>query len=98
MAGDYNLDVTRLDAAVTPHPGGHRRPPYGRPAPVADLPLLRRPEAHLIEDYQAHGAIWRGRCGRWGIAGALSFYPGRISAGTATADGPHQRRSHLYPY
>ena len=81
MAGDYNLDVTRLDAAVAPRTRAviavHL---YGRPAPMAELAdFCAARKLHLIEDAcQAHGAIWRGRCCRTlGIAGALSFYPGK---------------------
>lgn len=77
----YTLDVTRLEAAITPRTKAiipvHL---YGR---IADMPaimaLARHHGLRVVEDAaQAHGAELAGqRAGAWGDAGCFSFYPGK---------------------
>jgi dTDP-4-amino-4,6-dideoxygalactose transaminase len=75
----YNLDVSQVEAAITPRTKGivpvHL---YGLPANMD--PILRLAEEHglvVVEDAcQAHGAHYNGSCaGSMGHAGAFSFYP-----------------------
>jgi len=76
-----NLDVTKLEAAVTPRTRAvipvHL---YGQPADLD--PIFEIAERHnliVIEDAaQAHGARYKGRrVGALGRAGCFSFYPGK---------------------
>ncbi len=77
----YNLDPTRVEAAVT------RRTKvllpthlYGQPAELdALITIARRHELRLVEDAaQAHGARYRGtRVGAHGDAACWSFYPSK---------------------
>jgi dTDP-4-amino-4,6-dideoxygalactose transaminase len=79
--GTYLIDVTRIEAAITP--GTKAIVPvhlYGQPADMdAILDIARRHGLAVVEDAcQAHGATWRGRrCGAIGDIGAFSFYPGK---------------------
>lgn len=75
----YNLDVSQIEAAITPRTKGiipvHL---YGLPANMDAI--LRVAEEHglvVVEDAcQAHGALYNGsRAGSMGHAGAFSFYP-----------------------
>jgi len=77
----YTLDVSRLEAAVTPRTRAvmpvHL---YGQPAdmdPILDI--ARRRGLVVIEDAcQAHGARYKGRrVGSLGHAAAFSFYPSK---------------------
>ncbi len=77
----YTLDVTRLDAAVTPRTKAilpvHL---YGQPADMDPiLQIARRHRLIVIEDAaQAHGAEYKGRrVGSFGAFGCFSFYPGK---------------------
>lgn len=77
----YNLDPTRVAAAITPRTRAiiavHL---YGQAADMAPiLDLARRHGLHVIEDAaQAHGARYRGRrVGGLGDAAGWSFYPGK---------------------
>jgi dTDP-4-amino-4,6-dideoxygalactose transaminase len=95
--GAFNLDPTRLAAALTPRTRAvmpvHL---YGRPADLD--PILSFARAHglkVIEDgAQAHGARYRGRrLGGHGDAVAWSFYPGKNlgaigDGGAVTTDDP----------
>jgi dTDP-4-amino-4,6-dideoxygalactose transaminase len=75
----YNLDVTQVEAAITPHTRAilpvHL---YGLPADMeAVLALARKHGLFVVEDAcQAHGAFYKGkRAGSLGHAAAFSFYP-----------------------
>ena len=80
-ARTYNLDPTRVAAAITPRTRAllpvHL---YGRPAELGPLlDIARHHGMKLLEDgAQAHGATYRGqRLGAHGDAVAWSFYPGK---------------------
>ncbi|HET7738894.1 MAG TPA: DegT/DnrJ/EryC1/StrS family aminotransferase [Tepidiformaceae bacterium] len=75
---DYNLDVRKVEAAITPKTKAvmpvHL---YGNPARIVDLQeLCARRGLALVEDAaQAHGAEYQGkRVGSFG-SGCFSFYP-----------------------
>ena len=77
----YNIDPTRIEAAITPKTKAiipvHL---FGQPADMD--PILEIAKAHnlvVIEDAcQAHGAEYKGRrAGSIGDAGCFSFYPGK---------------------
>lgn len=77
----YNIDVDRLEAAITPRTRGiipvHL---YGQPANMDSiLAVARKYGLWVIEDAaQAHGACYRGiRVGGFGDAACWSFYPGK---------------------
>lgn len=77
----YNLDVTLLEAAITPRTRAimpvHL---YGQPADMDPImEIARRHGLIVIEDAcQAHGARYRGRpVGSIGHAAAFSFYPAK---------------------
>ena len=77
----YQLDVKRLEAAITPRTKAimpvHL---YGQPADLdAILAVAKRHGLRVIEDAcQAHGAEYRGRpVGTFGDAAGFSFYPGK---------------------
>jgi dTDP-4-amino-4,6-dideoxygalactose transaminase len=77
----YCLDVTRLEAALSPRTKAilpvHL---YGRPAPMpAIMAFARTHGLKVVEDCaQAHGATLDGRMvGTFGDAGCFSFYPGK---------------------
>jgi len=82
VGADYNMDVNRLDEAVTPrtrailpvHLNG-RLCQMDRLMEIADRHSLL-----VIEDSaQALGAAYQGtRGGAWGLAGAFSFYPAKM--------------------
>src|SRR5579862_5721932 len=77
----YNLDVKRIEAAITPRTKAimpvHL---YGQPADMDQvMDVARRHHLLVVEDAcQAHGARYRGRrVGSIGDIGAFSFYPGK---------------------
>ncbi|RKZ12727.1 erythromycin biosynthesis sensory transduction protein eryC1, partial [bacterium] len=76
----YNLDPTKLEAAITPRTKAilpvHL---YGQPADMdAILAIADKHGLMVVEDAaQAHGATYKGRrIGTLGKAGCFSFYPG----------------------
>ena len=77
----YNLDPTRLAAAITPRTKAimpvHL---YGQPADMDAIQAIAHEHGLMvIEDAaQAHGARYRGRrCGSFGRAAGFSFFPGK---------------------
>jgi dTDP-4-amino-4,6-dideoxygalactose transaminase len=81
----YNLDPSRLEAAITPRTKAilpvHL---YGQAADMEPiLGIARRHGLHVLEDAaQSIGALYRGRpVGTWGDAAAYSFYPSKNLGG-----------------
>ena len=80
-AQTYNLDSTRIEAAITLRTKAilvvHL---YGQPADMDSIiDIARRHNLKVIEDAaQAHGARYKGRrVGSLGVAAGFSFYPGK---------------------
>lgn len=80
-ADSYNIDVTKIEAAITPRTRAIM--PVHLYGQSADLdPILEIAAKHkldVIEDAaQAHGSLYRGkRVGAMGRVGCFSFYPGK---------------------
>lgn len=77
----YNLDPTKIEAAITPHTKAimvvHL---YGQPADMDAInAIAKKYNLKVIEDAaQAHGARYKGRrVGSLGDAAGFSFYPGK---------------------
>ena len=77
----YNIDVERLEAAITPRTKAivpvHL---YGQPCAIDRVMAIAQEHGlKVIEDAaQAHGAAWQGKnAGSWGDAACYSFYPGK---------------------
>jgi len=77
----YTMDVSRLDAALTPKTKGilpvHL---YGHPAKMDEITRIAAKHGlFVLEDAaQAHGAAWQSkRVGGFGRAACFSFYPGK---------------------
>lgn len=77
----YNLDPTRLEAAITPRTKGimpvHL---YGQACEMGPImKIARKYGLWVVEDNaQAQGAAWEGGlCGTFGAANGTSFYPGK---------------------
>ena len=97
----YNIDVTKIEAAVTPRTRAllpvHL---YGQPADLdAVFEVAERHNLMVIEDAaQAHGARYKGRrVGARGRASCFSFYPGKNlgaygEGGAVTTDDPEVAR------
>ena len=80
-AATYNLDPTRIEAALTPRTKAimavHL---YGQPADMDSINVVAQQHSlKVIEDAaQAHGAYYKNmRCGRLADAAGFSFYPGK---------------------
>jgi dTDP-4-amino-4,6-dideoxygalactose transaminase len=77
----YNIDVDRIEEAITPRTRAivpvHL---YGQPCAIDRVvEIARKHDLKVIEDAaQAHGARWQDRSiGTWGDAACYSFYPGK---------------------
>ncbi len=77
----YNIDVTKIEAAITPQTRAimpvHL---YGQAADLDSIfEIAARHNLLVIEDAaQAHGSLYKGkRVGALGHAGSFSFYPGK---------------------
>lgn len=80
-AVSYNIDVTKIEAAITPQTKAimpvHL---YGQSADLDEiLAIAEKHNLLVIEDAaQAHGSLYKGkRVGAFGKASAFSFYPGK---------------------
>lgn len=80
-AVSYNIDVTKIEAAITPRTKAimpvHL---YGQSADLDEIFIIAdKHNLLVIEDAaQAHGSLYKGgRVGAYGKAGAFSFYPGK---------------------
>lgn len=77
----YNIDVEKIEAAITPKTKAivpvHL---YGQPCEIDKVVAIAKQHGlKVIEDAaQAHGAAWKGQnAGTWGDAACYSFYPGK---------------------
>lgn len=96
--GTYNIDVTKIEAAITPRTKGivpvHL---YGQTADIDPiLTIAKKRGLWVVEDAcQAHLAEYKGRkAGSIGAAAAFSFYPGKNmgacgEAGAVTTNDKH---------
>lgn len=80
-AGTYNIDVSRIEAAITPRTRAiipvHLTGQAADMDPIMDL-AKRRGLAVVEDAAQAHGTQYKGRCcGSIGEIGCFSFYPGK---------------------
>lgn len=80
-ADTYNIDVNRIEAALTSRTRGILVvDAFGHPAELDAIERIAR-DNHLclIEDScEALGSAWKGRsCGGWGDVGAFAFYPNK---------------------
>jgi dTDP-4-amino-4,6-dideoxygalactose transaminase len=101
----YNIDVTKIEAAITPRTRAIM--PVHLYGQAADLdPIKEIAERHklvVIEDAaQAHGSLYKGkRVGAMGQAGCFSFYPGKNlgaygeGGAVVTNDEAVARQAHL---
>jgi dTDP-4-amino-4,6-dideoxygalactose transaminase len=85
VAKDFNIDVTKIEDAITPRTRGII--PVHLSGVMADMPaVMRIAERHrlvVVEDAcQSLGASVNGRgAGAWGVTGCFSFYPFKILGG-----------------
>ncbi len=95
----YNIDVTRIEAAITPRTKAivpvHL---YGHPADCDGiLALAKRHNLFVVEDAaQAHGARYKGkRIGTFGDCACFSFFPGKNLGAYGDAGGLVTNRADL---
>lgn len=98
----YNIDVTKIEAAVTPKTKAilpvHL---YGQPAEMdAVLEIAKRHNLHVVEDCsQAHLATYKGKkIGSIGVIGTFSFYPGKNLGAYGEGGGVTTSDTALYEY
>lgn len=87
----YNIDPTRIEAAITPKTKAivpvHL---YGQACNMTDIHAIAQKHGLIvIEDAaQAHGSAWAGQpIGSWGLLTAFSFYPGKNLGAAGDAGG-----------
>ena len=97
VADDFNIDVTKIEAAITPRTRAII--PVHLSGWMADMPavmeIARRQSLVVVEDAcQSLGSSINGRrAGSWGLTGCWSFYPFKIlggygDGGAITTDNP----------
>lgn len=98
----YNIDVTKIEAAVTKNTKAiipvHL---YGQPAEMdAILEIAKNHNLHVVEDCsQAHLAEYKGKkIGGIGVIGTFSFYPGKNLGAYGEGGGVTTNDENLYDF
>lgn len=98
----YNIDVTKIEAAITPKTKAilpvHL---YGQPAEMdAILEIAKKHNLHVVEDCsQAHLSTYKGKkIGSMGTIGTFSFYPGKNLGAYGEGGGVTTSNTDLYNF
>jgi dTDP-4-amino-4,6-dideoxygalactose transaminase len=98
----YNIDVTKIEAAITPKTRAilpvHL---YGQPAEMdAVLEIAKKHNLHVVEDCsQAHLATYKGKkIGSMGVISTFSFYPGKNLGAYGEGGGVTTNDTELYNF